>query len=317
MGSCLAYGLTATGGLCTCYYWFVAHKYLLLVSLTDYGDACSNVGYGTFRNAAILRTEDEYLNIVGTLSVGKCLASTVGKYQESIDLLSQLFEMSADGVCAFLVIHNATLWHQKYQEINATIIAAVTESRNNQSLTELYASVCETGVADTLVRGSYYLLRTKINQILLTQDALNILSILLPCKDPAVRNLLAIMGQQSSAKEVVMAVQEEVEKVAEQAKDEDDEGHDSETAAEKTSWGERLLELVDLYHAGSFFLLSFAVFLFWDDYSNPKTEVQEETSVRHVAAAFIRLGTCNGCDFIQSEGSGSKNSHDLGRKNDQ
>ena len=161
MGSCLAYGLTATGGLCTCYYWFVAHKYLLLVSLTDYGDACSNVGYGTFRNAAILRTEDEYLNIVGTLSVGKCLASTVGKYQESIDLLSQLFEMSADGVCAFLVIHNATLWHQKYQEINATIIAAVTESRDNQSLTELYASVCETGVADTLVRGSYYLLRTK------------------------------------------------------------------------------------------------------------------------------------------------------------
>lgn len=97
---------------------------------------------------------------------------------------------------------------------------------------------------------------------MLTQDALNILSILLPCKDPAARNLLAIMGQQSSAKEVVMAVQEEVEKVAEQAKDEDDEGHDSETAAEKTSWGERLLELVDLYHAGSFFLLSFAVFLF-------------------------------------------------------
>lgn len=32
----------------------------MLTSLTDYGDACSNVGYGTFRNAAILRTEDEY-----------------------------------------------------------------------------------------------------------------------------------------------------------------------------------------------------------------------------------------------------------------
>lgn len=53
MGSCLAYGLTATGGLCT---WSVAHKYLLLASLTDYRDACSNVGYGTFRSAAILRT---------------------------------------------------------------------------------------------------------------------------------------------------------------------------------------------------------------------------------------------------------------------
>ena len=113
-----------------------------------------------------------------------------------------------------------------------------------------------------------------------------------------------------------MAVQEEVEKVAEQAEDEDDESHDNETAVEKTSWGERLLELVDLYHAGSFFLLSFAVFMFWDEYSNPKTEVEEETSVGYVAAAFIWLGTRDGCGFIQSEGSGSKNSHDFGRKND-
>ena len=72
--------------------------------------------------------------------------------------------MSADGVCAFLVIHNATLWHQKNQEINATIIATVTESKDNQSLAELYASVCETGVADTLVWGSCCLLRRTRNQ---------------------------------------------------------------------------------------------------------------------------------------------------------
>lgn len=154
----------------------------------------------------------------------------------------------------------------------------------------------------------------KTNQILLTQDALNILSILLPCKDPAARNLVAIMGQQSSAKEVVMAVQEEVEKVAEQAKDEDDEGHDNETAVEKTSWGERLLELVDLYLAGSF--LSFAEFCLKTSASNSKIEVEEETSVGHVEAAFNRLGTRDECSFKQNENSGSESSHDLGRKND-
>lgn len=151
---------------------------------------------------------------------------------------------------------------------------------------------------------------------MLTQDALNILSILLPCKDPAARNLVAIMGQRSSAKEVVMAVQEEVEKVADQAKDEDDEGHDNGTAVEETSWGERLLELVDLYHAGSFFLLSFVVSLFKNESSNPKTGVEEETSLGHVEAAFIRLGTRDGCCFIQSKSSRGENSHGLGRKND-
>jgi len=87
---------------------------------------------------------------------------------------------------------------------------------------------------------------------------LNILSVLLPIKDPAARDLIAIMGKRSSAKEVVMVVQEEVEKITEQAmNDEDNEDHTNATAVEKTSWVERLLELVDLYHAGSFFLLGF------------------------------------------------------------
>lgn len=69
--SCLAYGLTATSGLCTCYYWFVAYKYLLLTSLTDYGGACSNVGYGTFRDAAILRNKifEHCQDIVGIVGI--------------------------------------------------------------------------------------------------------------------------------------------------------------------------------------------------------------------------------------------------------
>lgn len=52
------------------------------------------------------------------------------------------------------------------------------------------------------------------------------------------------MGECSSAKEVVMAVQEELEKVAERAGDGVDED------AKERGWAERLVELVELYRAG-------------------------------------------------------------------
>lgn len=113
-----------------------------------------------------------------------------------------------------------------------------------------------------------------------------------------------------------MVVQEEVEKIIEQAmNDEDNEDHTNATAVEKTSWVERLLELVDLYHAGSFCLLGFTWVLIWNESSNSKIEIEEESSVGDVEAAFIWLATRDGYGFMQNESNGSKSSNDLGRHN--
>lgn len=101
-------------------------------------------------------------------------------------------------------------------------------------MAELYSLVAAAGIADSL-------------------DALTVLSALLPNKNSAARDLVAIMGECCSAKEVVMATQEQIEKVVEHAGDEEegeDEGDHSEaTSVEKSSWAERLVELVDLYRA--------------------------------------------------------------------
>ncbi|KAF9450507.1 hypothetical protein P691DRAFT_758101 [Macrolepiota fuliginosa MF-IS2] len=107
---------------------------------------------------------------------------------------------------------------------NAIVAAATTANTSGgYTLAELYTLVSTAGVADSL-------------------DVLTILPVLLPCQDLAARDLIAIMGECSSAKEVVMAAQEQVEQIAERA--EDDDGDEKERG-----WVERLVELVELYRA--------------------------------------------------------------------
>ncbi|KAJ3568098.1 hypothetical protein NP233_g5935 [Leucocoprinus birnbaumii] len=120
-------------------------------------------------------------------------------------------------------------------EISTAIISAANSpvsSGNGRTLAELYTLVSAAGVADTL-------------------DALSVLSALLPNKDPAARDLVGLVGECSPAKEVMMAAQEEVEKVAERAGDEEDDERTGEAANDvaKTTWAERLTELLDIYRA--------------------------------------------------------------------
>lgn len=67
-------------------------------------------------------------------------------------------------------------------------------------------------------------------------DPLNMLPILLPCNDPAARDIMAVVGECGSAKEVVMAVQEAVEQL-ERLLDSfgDDDAQQSDDKEERTS----------------------------------------------------------------------------------
>jgi hypothetical protein len=58
------------------------------------------------------------------------------------------------------------------------------------------------------------------------------------------------MGECGSAREVVMVIQEEAEKIAENAQDGDEDAGDESAVEEKTSSTERLVELFELSRAG-------------------------------------------------------------------
>lgn len=74
------------------------------------------------------------------------------------------------------------------------------------------------------------------------------LPLLLPSRDQAAKDLVSMMGQCSSAKEVIIAVQESMEHlgVLFQADDEDDEGLD----AKSHPLPSQLLSLIELYTSG-------------------------------------------------------------------
>ncbi|XP_006455730.1 hypothetical protein AGABI2DRAFT_187913 [Agaricus bisporus var. bisporus H97] len=66
-----------------------------------------------------------------------------------------------------------------------------------------------------------------------SDDVLNLLSVLLECKDPAARDLIAVMGECSSAKEVIIAVQEETEKIINRLEEGEDDGWEDGDGSEK------------------------------------------------------------------------------------
>ncbi|KAF8189305.1 hypothetical protein BJ912DRAFT_967076 [Pholiota molesta] len=128
------------------------------------------------------------------------------------------------------------------EQVTSTIvnllISAVHDSDPQRSLADIHHLITNFG-------GTSYL------------DPLNALPVLLPYDDPAARDILSVIGECGSAKEVVMAVQEAVERLQRtlEIEDEEDtnEGEDNEETKKAPEAGKQtipmgqLLILVDLY----------------------------------------------------------------------
>lgn len=101
---------------------------------------------------------------------------------------------------------------------------------------------------------------------------MDLLSVLLLCKDPAAKDLIAIMGECSSAKEVVMAAQEEMEKLIDRVEEnEDDDDQEGEENERSGGVGPvvTFIELIGLYRAGKVGLSLYNLINGYADYNLP------------------------------------------------
>ncbi|KAG6844141.1 hypothetical protein H0H87_009484 [Tephrocybe sp. NHM501043] len=81
-------------------------------------------------------------------------------------------------------------------------------------------------------------------------DPLDTLPVLLPCKDPAAREILSFIGECGSAKETLMAIQEAAERLISSIDKEDEDGDIT-----PLSFPSQLVILVDLYTACAYNIL--------------------------------------------------------------
>ncbi|KAJ7596497.1 hypothetical protein C8J56DRAFT_288592 [Mycena floridula] len=113
------------------------------------------------------------------------------------------------------------------EDASLTIAALVTSATHDEnprhSLSQIYQALCQ---------GSPFM------------DPLNMLPLLLPCKEEAARDILALLGQCSSAKEIVIGVQEAFERLDILLHSEDSDDDEA-----QRPMGEQLLILVQLYEA--------------------------------------------------------------------
>ena len=81
---------------------------------------------------------------------------------------------------------------------------------------------------------------------------MNTIPLLLRCNDPAARDIISLVGECGSAKEVVMTVQEAAERLEHSLEqEEEDESDEKEGNRPKsTSLIDQLLILIDLYASG-------------------------------------------------------------------
>ncbi|KAF8911608.1 hypothetical protein CPB84DRAFT_1762365 [Gymnopilus junonius] len=125
------------------------------------------------------------------------------------------------------------------EEISSAIIAlltsAVHDSEPQSSLSEIYQLIANTDAASLI-------------------DPLNALPLLLRCDDADARNVISLMGEHSSAKEVVMVVQESLEALERTLESEDEgdedqgkEGESKEGKPKANSHVDQLLALIDLH----------------------------------------------------------------------
>ncbi|KXN92552.1 hypothetical protein AN958_05407 [Leucoagaricus sp. SymC.cos] len=114
-------------------------------------------------------------------------------------------------------------------DINALIVQAVTNLSSTESgptLAELYARTTEGGT-----------------ELASSLDPLSILSVLLPLRNSDAQNWIEFLGRCCSAKEVVLAIQEELERITERAEN-DEEGENSGDSSGKSTLVERLIALL-------------------------------------------------------------------------
>ena len=80
---------------------------------------------------------------------------------------------------------------------------------------------------------------------------MNTIPLLLRCNDPAARDIISLVGECGSAKEVVMTVQEAAERLEHSLEQEEEDESDEEGSQPKsTSLIDQLLILIDLYASG-------------------------------------------------------------------
>ncbi|GLB39205.1 putative uncharacterised protein family, YAP/Alf4/glomulin [Lyophyllum shimeji] len=118
------------------------------------------------------------------------------------------------------------------EELSVAIVALLTSVRDDETrvpLSKIAHEIAQGGGASLL-------------------EPLDVLPILLPLRDPAAKEVLALMGECSSAKEVVMAIQEAIERMraAYEGEDEDEVGRGDQWTL---SYPSQLTILVELYSA--------------------------------------------------------------------
>ncbi|KAJ7603574.1 hypothetical protein FB45DRAFT_960179 [Roridomyces roridus] len=110
--------------------------------------------------------------------------------------------------------------------VTALILSATTDEKSPASLDKIYTALSQSPSGEYL-------------------DPLSILPHLVPCSQPAAKSLITLVGEQGSAKEVVIAAQEILERVNDSLDAEDDDDEDG--ALESPS--NQLISLICLYNS--------------------------------------------------------------------
>lgn len=127
------------------------------------------------------------------------------------------------------------------------MLSATNDENPRVSLDQIYSALCQSRSESHLVRTVFFRLELTYRVL---QDPLNMLPHLLPSSQPAAKNLIALIGECSSAKEVLIAVQEILERVDTTLSlemEEEEEEHDDASRASPT---DQLISLISLYNSG-------------------------------------------------------------------
>lgn len=114
---------------------------------------------------------------------------------------------------------------------------------------------------------------------------MNALPLLLPCREDGARDLISLLGECCSAKEVVIAVQEALERLeisfeAEENSEEDDPDY--------RSLNEQLLQLIRLYESGKLFYIA----TMWSCYiftAVPRLKLRKKTASETIKPLFSHM----------------------------
>jgi hypothetical protein len=101
----------------------------------------------------------------------------------------------------------------KSARISALIASAVPERNAKYTLKQIHGVISKSGSASMLVRMINFVRRFYLPRIILLQDPLKVIPTLLPVQGEAVKEIMILVGDYCSAKEIIIAVQEAVERI--------------------------------------------------------------------------------------------------------